>query len=71
MMGATQWTFGVQVHAKIISPIGQSTAAMQTTLTMASGGGFPVAGSGLCELIRRRSKGSEQIVIIPPIPMPM
>ena len=38
IIGAIQCTLGVQVHANIISPTGQQTAAMQTTATMASGG---------------------------------
>lgn len=49
-----------------------STAAIQTTLTIASGGGSPVSlsGSALCELIIFRIKGSQQITIMDPTPMP-
>jgi hypothetical protein len=33
IIGAIQWTFGVHVHAKIISPTGMRMAARHTTDT--------------------------------------
>jgi len=42
-----QGTGGRQVQENHSCPTGDKIAAMQTTLTMASGGGFPVLGSGL------------------------
>ena len=70
IMGAIQCTFGVHVHAKMISPSGTQREAIQTTETMASGGTFPVTSSRLCELISLRINGSRAIVIKDPIPIP-
>ena len=69
-IGTAQCTFGVHVQANQISPTGIRIAARQTGATIASGGGLPVSGSGLCELIHFRISGSRKIAIIDPIPMP-
>lgn len=71
-IGMAQWMeMGTHVHANHSSPMGQRMAAMQTMNIAASGGGLLVPGSFLCELIMRRINGSQQIVIMLPIPMPM
>jgi hypothetical protein len=54
----------------MISPTGINTAARHTTDTIASGGGEPVSGSFLWELIHFRIRGSAMITIIDPTPMP-
>lgn len=46
-MGQIQCTGGTQVQANHNSPIGARAAAMQTMLTIASGGTLPVSGSFL------------------------
>lgn len=70
-IGRAQCTFGVHVHANQISPVGIRIAAKQTTDTIASGGGLPVSGSGLCELIHFRINGSSTMASTEPIPMPI
>ena len=46
-MGHIQCTGGAQVQANHNSPMGTKAAAIQTMLTIASGGTFPVSGSFL------------------------
>ena len=45
-------------------------ALIHTNDTIASGGGFPVSGSGLCRSIMRLISGSQATVIKDPVPMP-
>lgn len=70
-MGQIQCTGGVHVQANQSSPMGANTAAMQITLTMASGGTLPVSGSTLWEFIIRRSSGSEPMTIKQPTASPV
>ena|ERR1700761_5805776 len=69
--GAIQCTFGVQVHANMISPMGIQSEAMHTTEIIASGGGRPVISSRLCELMSFRKTGSKAILNKLPTPIPM
>src|SRR2546423_4053665 len=70
-IGAAQCIdLGTQVQANQSWPIGVRHAAMQTIDIMASGGGSPVSGSGLWELIKRRMSGSRTMMHIDPIPIP-
>lgn len=70
-IGAIQWIdAGAQVQANQSSPAGIRMAQMHTIDTMASGGGFPVSGSGLWLSIMRRISGSQAMVMREPIPMP-
>lgn len=70
-MGTIQWIdFGEQVQANHNSPTGMRMEDMQTMDIIASGGGLPVSGSGLWELIMRRMRGSHIMVIRMPIPIP-
>lgn len=45
-------------------------AQIHTIDTMASGGGFPVSGSGLWLSIMRRTSGSQEMIARDPTPMP-
>ncbi len=65
-----QCTGGTHVHANQSSPIGANTAAIQTTLTIASGGALPVSGSFLWALIIRRISGSAPMASKQPISRP-
>lgn len=69
-IGQIQCTGGTHVHANQSSPIGARTAAIQTTLTMASGGTLPVSGSFLWALIIRRISGSAPMTIKQPTSRP-
>ena len=69
-IGTIQGTGGKHVHENHNWPTGDKIAAIQTTLTMASGGGLPVAGSFLCAIIILRMKGSRPRVIKQPTAMP-
>ena len=70
-IGHIQCTGGTHVQANHSSPMGASTAAIQTTLTIASGGTLPVSGSFLWLLIIRRSRGSVPMTVKHPIAIPV
>lgn len=70
-IGTIQWIdFGEQVQANHNSPMGIRIAEMVTIDIIASGGGFPVLGSGEWELIMRRTSGSKLIMMKMPTPIP-
>lgn len=70
-MGMAQWIVaGTQVQEKTSCPIGVRTAPMHMMLALASGATRPVSGSLSCELMIRRQRGSRNIAIRVPMPMP-
>ncbi|GMF81954.1 unnamed protein product [Aspergillus oryzae] len=66
-----QWTGGRAVQENQNSPIGISMPPMHIGRTKASGGIFPVTGSGGCFAMRKlRTSGSENTARAIPVPIP-